>query len=437
MEYCKLQSGCLLVLLYIVFIYYKERRRYQKKINYTLFDAVWTSGLIYLLFDVMTAYTVNHQESVAPWLNMILHGFFLVSLDTTIFLSFVYMYTTTQRFPRKRKQRIILAAPYVGSIFLVIYHLDELEYRHGVTSNYSMGASAYTCFILVAFYMLLTVVVVLRRWNYIQSRKRVNLLSFMLTSIAVTTYQLVRPESLVAGLAVLIVILGIYLNQEDPAMQELMRCHEEMVMGFAMMINGRDKSTGGHIMRTTRYVQILADALRERGYYHNVLTKDYMKNMMLAAPMHDIGKISIPDAILQKPGKLTVEEYEQMKRHTVYGEKLLRESFHRMGDQQYLEMARELALHHHEKWNGQGYPEGLKGTEIPVCTRIMTIADVFDAVSANRCYREGMSLDDCFEIIREGIGEMFDPVMAETFLELREQIEEILQDQETEKEELT
>ena len=141
--------------------------------------------------------------------------------------------------------------------------------------------------------------------------------------------------------------------------------------------------------------------------------------------MHDIGKIAVPDAILQKPGKLTEEEYAQIQLHTIKGAELIQSALGNMGNQEYLNVAREVVLYHHERWDGKGYPEGLEGEEIPLHARIMAVADVFDAVSENRCYRAAMSLDKSFDIIREGIGTAFDPVIAETFLDAREKVEQI------------
>ena len=144
--------------------------------------------------------------------------------------------------------------------------------------------------------------------------------------------------------------------------------------------------------------------------------------------MHDVGKIAIPDAILQKPGKLTDEEFDIMKQHTVRGGEIIHETFGRMGNEQYMEIAYQIALHHHEKWNGKGYPDGLKEKEIPLCARIMAIADVFDAVSENRCYRAAMPLDQCFDIIREGSGRDFEPILAEAFLDMHEKVVNIFVD---------
>ena len=138
--------------------------------------------------------------------------------------------------------------------------------------------------------------------------------------------------------------------------------------------------------------------------------------------MHDIGKISVPDVILQKPGRLTEEEFEIIKLHTVNGGKIIQETFGHLENEQYAQMAYEVARFHHEKWNGKGYPEGLKRKEIPLCARIMAIADVFDALSEKRCYKEAMPLDKCFEIIQDGSGQDFDPVLVEVFLDIKEKV---------------
>ena len=141
--------------------------------------------------------------------------------------------------------------------------------------------------------------------------------------------------------------------------------------------------------------------------------------------MHDIGKIAVPDVVLQKPGKLTDEEFEIIKQHAVNGGRIIEETFGNLGDEQYSKIAYQVAKYHHEKWNGSGYPEGLKRRAIPLCARIMAVADVFDAVAEKRCYRDAMPMDQCFAIIEEGSGQAFDPVIVETFLDIRDKVQEI------------
>ena len=201
--------------------------------------------------------------------------------------------------------------------------------------------------------------------------------------------------------------------------------HEEMVMGFATLVENKDGSTGGHIKRTTEYVKLLAEELRKRGHYKETLTKAYIKNLCMAAPMHDIGKIAVPDVILQKPGRLTEEEFTQIKLHAENGGRIIQETFGHLQNEEYTKIAYEVARFHHEKWNGRGYPEGLKRKGIPLSARIMAVADVFDAISEKRCYRDAMSMDQCFDIILEGSGQDFDPIIAEVFLDCRKQVEKI------------
>lgn len=207
--------------------------------------------------------------------------------------------------------------------------------------------------------------------------------------------------------------------------EALSNYHKEMVMGFATLVENKDGSTGGHIKRTTMYVKLLAEELRRRGYYEGVLTDAYIENLGMAAPMHDIGKISVPDVVLQKPGRLTDDEFTVIKQHAANGGRIIQETFGHLGNEAYTQMAYEVAMYHHEKWNGKGYPTGLKRKEIPLCARIMAIADVFDAVSEKRCYRDAMPLDKCFEIIQEGSGQDFDPLLVEVFLDIREKVEAV------------
>lgn len=426
LEYCKLQLGCLLVILYLAFIYYKERRRYHFMNKITLYDILLADGILCLLLDGITAYTVNHQEIINSTVNLILHGLFLLSIDALLFLLLLYTLDATKGIPDEWWKRVLVAVPFVINVIIVLWNLPTLEYRHGEAGYYSMGISVYTCYAMSALYILLIFVHVFRRWNSIESHKKTNLITYLLVVTGVTGYQMIVPDSLISSIATTMLLAGAYVNQENPAMKELTRYHDEMVMGFATLIESRDSSTGGHVKRTTQYVKLLAEELKNRGYYAEILTKDYMKNLLKAAPMHDVGKIAVPDAILQKPGKLTQEEFDLMKLHAEKGGEIIQESFSRMGNEEFLEMACEIARHHHEKWNGKGYPDGLKRKEIPLCARIMAIADVFDAVSADRCYRKALPLDTCFEIIQEGSGQDFDPILAEIFLDMRDEVEKII-----------
>ncbi len=199
---------------------------------------------------------------------------------------------------------------------------------------------------------------------------------------------------------------------------------QDMILGFATLVESRDENTGGHIKRTSIYTELLAEKLRQNGVYSDIITPDFVKCLSMVAPLHDIGKISIPDNILCKPGKLTDEEFTIMKSHSAKGGEIIKDTFCHMADENYRTMAYEVARYHHEKWNGKGYPESLSGEDIPLSARIMAIADVFDAVSEKRCYREAMPLERCFEIISEGSGQHFDPAIVEVFLSIKDKVTE-------------
>lgn len=423
MEHIKLQIGCLAVLMYIAFIYVRECRSYKVKVK--LFDKLLVLGIFSIALDGATAFTVNCNEIINAPLNTVLHALFLISLDSVIFVLFLYMLHITGAFPKRKLSKAMIFLPFAANVIVVLCNIGSLEYISGSVTNYSMGISAYTCFIMAAVYIIMSAVAFFQRWHYIESHKRASIFTYLLVLAAVTAVQMIFPETLISSIAVTIFILGIYLNLENPAIKELSHFHTETVMSFANLIENRDNSTGGHIKRTSRYVELIADELRNRGYYNEVLTKDYITNLLKAAPMHDIGKISVPDAILQKPGRLTDEEFAEMKNHAANGGDIIRETFRNLGDEDFRKMAFEVARYHHEKWNGRGYPDGLKRKDIPLCARIMAVADVFDAVSEKRCYREAMPMDKCFEIIEQGSGQDFDPLIAEIFLDIRDRVEAV------------
>ncbi len=425
MQYCKLQIGCLMILLYIASIYFLECKRYNQRDKRGLFSKLLILAIISVLLDGITAYTVNHLDTISITVNMVLHALFLLSIDTVIFVLYLYILDSTVAYPENKIGKIITFVPFNINVIVALWNISSLEYRKGDITNYSMGIPAYTCFIMAGVYIILTIATFFRRRHYIKSQKRASIFTYLLVLSVITGIQMMFPETLITSIGVTFLVLGVYMNLEAPALKELSRYHSEVVMGFANLIENRDDNTGGHIKRTSKYVELIAEELRNQGQYTEVLTNDYVDNLVKAAPMHDIGKISVPDSILQKPGKLTNEEFNLMKLHAENGGKIIQKSFQHLGNEEFLEMAYQVARFHHEKWNGKGYPEGLKRKEIPLCARIMAVADVFDAVSEKRCYREAMPLEKCFEIIENGSGQDFDPIIVEVFLEIKSKVEEI------------
>ncbi len=195
---------------------------------------------------------------------------------------------------------------------------------------------------------------------------------------------------------------------------------------MANLIENRDLDTGEHVKRTSRYVELLTRAAQKAGYCTKILTDDYAELLIKAAPMHDIGKIAVSDMILQKPGRLTREEFEAMKEHTTAGGRIVIDVLGSIEEKEYIDIAAQIALGHHEKWDGTGYPQGLSGSDIPLCARIMAVADVFDALVSRRCYKEAMPVDEAFAIIAESGGSHFDPELARLFCSIRSEITGVL-----------
>ena len=190
----------------------------------------------------------------------------------------------------------------------------------------------------------------------------------------------------------------------------------QIVSGMANLIENRDLETGQHITRTGRYVKLLSEYSRAEGVYVDRLDDRFISLMTMMAPLHDIGKILVPDSILQKPGKLTPEEFEVMKQHAAQGGKVVREIMEGIADEESVAFAADIATYHHERWNGTGYPEGRKGEDIPLSARIMAIADVFDALISERCYKKAYPVSEAIEIIRSEAGHHFDPQLVRVFL---------------------
>ncbi len=194
---------------------------------------------------------------------------------------------------------------------------------------------------------------------------------------------------------------------------------------LADIIESRDIETGEHIKRTKKYVSILVNKMREDPKYNNILNDKMTENIINAAPLHDIGKIAVSDLILCKPGKLTDEEFDKMKIHTTKGGEIIKSILNDLGDKDFLNVAYDVAMYHHEKWNGRGYPEGKKEEEIPLPARIMAIADVFDALVAERVYKKPMPVDDAINIIIKDAGTHFDPNLVEIFKTVLEDFKKV------------
>ena len=208
---------------------------------------------------------------------------------------------------------------------------------------------------------------------------------------------------------------------------ELFESHHALVVSLANMVEARDGTTGLHIKHTSAYVEIIAKALQKKPKYRDIITYSYVTVLKEAAPLHDIGKISIEDTILRKEGALTPEELKSIQSHPTLGAQIIDTVLAEAEQSDFLITAREMAYCHHEKWDGSGYPQGLKGEEIPLSARIMAIADVYDALRSERSYKAAYSNEEAKSIILKQAGEQFDPELVVAFLESLDKIEAVCQ----------
>jgi putative two-component system response regulator len=204
--------------------------------------------------------------------------------------------------------------------------------------------------------------------------------------------------------------------------EQLVRLQNGIVYTLADVVENRDETTGGHIERTSVYVRILINAMKDRYLYVEDMHDWDMDLVVSSARLHDLGKIAIPDSILNKPGRLTPEEFATIQTHCEAGEKIIDQMIARTGNAKFLHNAKLFAAYHHEKWNGSGYPCGLKGKDIPLQGRIMAFVDVYDALTSERPYKKAFTHEEAVEIIMKDSGQHFDPFIADVFNSVKDEI---------------
>lgn len=269
------------------------------------------------------------------------------------------------------------------------------------------------------------------------SELTVYVVAFSLVSILGTTYSLgpfggfapltslLLVQVYAVTQAVMMYIIHTILDERKKEHQKLEQVQDATIMTLASLTETRDSETGSHILRTKSYVRELTEELRRQNLFTETITQSFIDDITKSAPLHDIGKVGIPDSILLKPGRLSKEEFEVIKTHTVLGEQVLRRTVAGLGKGSYLELAVDIAGTHHEKWDGTGYPCGLQGDNIPLAGRIMAVADVYDALTMERVYKAGMSHEQALEIMLSERGKHFDPVILDTFVSIGDRISDL------------
>lgn len=232
--------------------------------------------------------------------------------------------------------------------------------------------------------------------------------------------------------AVIAWVIGFFADYRREEFEQISRKEQELsdakmatIYGLVKLAEYRDDSSGAHVERVALFTATLANKLRKLEKYINYIDDDYVDNIAKASTLHDIGKVGIPDSILLKPGKLSPEEFEIMKTHPIIGAKTLLDVKKKYPDNKFLGLGINITSFHHEKWDGTGYPRGLRGEKIPLSARIMAIVDVYDAVRSERVYKEAYSHKESIEILKEGRGTYFEPLILDVFLENEKEFENI------------
>jgi HD-GYP domain-containing protein (c-di-GMP phosphodiesterase class II) len=207
--------------------------------------------------------------------------------------------------------------------------------------------------------------------------------------------------------------------------QALVRAQETVIFGLAKLSDSRDPETGTHLERIAQFSSMLAAELRQRPEFRDRITPGFVQLIGISSALHDIGKVGVEDAILRKPGSLTLDERARMQCHTQIGADCLKEIERRLGSTNFLQMAREIVSAHHEWWNGQGYPLGLVGEQIPLSARIVAVADVYDALRSKRVYKDALPHEECIRLIAGAAGTQFDPRLVEVFLQIEDRFRQL------------
>lgn len=307
--------------------------------------------------------------------------------------------------------------------FGLIFYFDDVSYHRG------------SCFIIYEIYYFIglayligSMIVVGKRFRHRDMLTIIMVLVMLVAGILPMTFMNIHTAYMSIGMCAC--LCYIYYNdlvQDDiknaliDNEKKITNMQEHIISGLANLIESRDTDTGEHIIRTSKYVKAIALGCKEEGIYTDQIDDRFINLINTLAPMHDVGKILVSDTILRKPGKLTKEEYDLMKIHAASGGDVVRNILNGITDEEYLKFASDIATYHHEWWDGSGYPNNSKGEDIPLCARIMAIADVFDALISKRCYKDAYPIVEAIEIIKNESGTHFDPKLVDVFIKYIEQ----------------
>lgn len=403
------------------------------------------SCIVIIIFNIADMSNWFAEGTSPLWKIPVLHILTFVYYAVIPFL-FFYLIRYIEQYlkPKEISPFFVLFCVVFGGIYelgVITSVFQDFYYYISVDNIYHRGRFNYlsSLFFLTQFVNILIMILKYRRC--FAGKVFFAFLSFVFFPLITQTMQVMWFYGLsLVNLGMTISVLLIFINSfielerhyeiTEAEIREkdhkLIKMQEHAIISLSNLVENRDLETGQHARRTSIFVEELARQCQKDGIYRDVLTDKYIHDIVSAAPMHDIGKIVVSDTILKKPGRLTFEEYDRMKIHAREGARIVRQVLNEDDSEDYVKIAVDMAQLHHERWDGKGYPFGLSGQQIPLCARIMAIADVFDALVYERCYKKAMPVDEAYETINDGSGTHFDPVLVEEFLKIRPQIARVL-----------
>lgn len=386
------------------------------------------------------------SEGTTPWIkipylriNTFLF-YFIVPFTFLFLIRYIREYIKPNKMnPIFFKVSCITSAPYL--ILSLLSPFFNIFYTFTEDNHYVRGKLHLIAFIFYAVFYFISVWTVLGNKKYFKFKSLIAFISFSLLPTLAEIIQIFNYGLCLTNTGMTLSILLIFINSHidlehnyeaqsteiKNTEKKLIKYQEHTINNLANLVEERDSTTGEHIQRTSIFVEELAVQAQKNGLYPDELTDDFIKTIVKAAPLHDIGKIVIPDSILKKPGPLTDDEREIMRTHTVEGGRIAQDIVFFSESVDYINATVDIAKYHHEKWDGTGYPEKLKGKEIPLSARIMAIADVFDALVFSRCYRpKPFTIEQAYEIITDGSGTHFEPELVDAFVQIKDKVSRLV-----------
>lgn len=367
---------------------------------------VWFSSAFittFFLYLVLHIFRPNKTNKVYKTINIICCSIYLFFLFINLFIPFYYDFDANNIYRR------------VGYGYYISLSIQTFQFILSLIIIFGKGIHVRKIKrLVVSSFVFLPFIGLLLQSQFIDYTFSIFFLTISLFIIFIVFNKQIEDQ-------ITTKIKSIYLNKI-----KIQSIQENTITSLADLVENRDSDTGNHVKRTSLYVELLATETKNKGFYTEILTDNYIQLVTKAAPLHDIGKIIVPDDILKKPGKLTTEEFEIMKKHTIQGSSIINQVLDGTVNKEYIKIANEIATSHHEKYDGKGYPNNLVAQEIPLSARLMAVADVFDALVSPRCYKSPFSLEKAFSILQEDSGSHFDPILIPIFISLKSEIERII-----------